>query len=574
MTGALRLALALVLAGAPKLALADDASTSADLRVRQLPVRMKMPARPRAALKQEPKRVAQQGPGPTPQDPYAKSSLTEFSPLPTSARDLKERVTFKLRAGIELEGAGTSGETLRGGASLPEGFATSRPWIVGDAVVGARDILLPSLGAYFLSTFQLDASDSLGTRTAFARPYDASEYPIAIKAGYAEWGRDDRRPNQKLWLRGGRQFRLDGGQLFAYFDGGTVGYRDRGIEVSAFAGQRVTLYIDTPRGLLYGTTASIDLKKARDIPARIAVDYMGLSIDGISRDPADPDGVEGQTRQLLAVTGSYEVSKKAKVYARARLVDASEDGFALGRVGARLHAQPSRSLILIVDAERRQGGDLAYDLASPSAVDVVSVARQLGVGLSAPINATTLGAQVDYRKKNTELLLFGRAELPEAAGEVRHVDQLGWFEGGAAVAGAPLGTRRGGIYTTAQYKIREYRKDATPMTEGVGSPFGDSSTSGLDRMHELAVDGTIRSLGRGARRWRFAIGAFYRIYDFSSPYAAVTDEGRGGGRADVQYWFGKDLRLDLAAELAEPSPVLARELGVMSSVRAAMEARW
>src|SRR5262249_28141690 len=135
----------------------------------------------------------------------APAGVTAFSPLPTSKRDLADRITFRLRAGVELESAPASGDALRGGAALPPGFADSRPWIVGDAVVGARDLLLPSLGGYFLSSFQFDASDSLATRSAVIAPGDAADQRIAIKAGYVEWGNDDRRP-QKLWLRGGRQF--------------------------------------------------------------------------------------------------------------------------------------------------------------------------------------------------------------------------------------------------------------------------------------------------------------------------------------------------------------------------------
>jgi hypothetical protein len=583
----IRFALAsLVVAAAAPVA----AQPAPDLRVERLPVQLKLPAR---------KRTAQAAAEPTDAAAAdaAESSLTSFTPIPRSARDWAERVTLKVRLGMELDSAGASGDPVRGGAALPTNFTGSRPWIVGDAVVGVRDILLPSLGADFLSSFQLDASDSLATRTAFVRPYDADDsYAIAIKAGYAEWGRDDRRPDQKLWLRGGRQFRLDGGALFAYFDGATVGYRTKGIEASAFAGQRVALYVDTPHGILFGATAALDLKTLREVPARIAIDYMGLAVDGVG---VVPDGMGGTepapdaTRQLVALTGSYEASKQLKLDVRARLVDAQRDddgdgvadGFALGRVGARLRAERKR-MIVLVDVEHRDGGDLAYDLASPSAVDVVAVSRQLGVGLAAPVSATTIGAQVDYRRKDAELLGFARLERPDSAADVTEVSQRGWIEVGAAVAGAPLGNRAGGVYATGQYKLRQYadlsgcdvRDTASCMdgdrNDGAGSTFGDSSTSGLNRLHELALDATLRSEGKGPRRWRFQLGAFYRVYDFGSPYAEVTDEGRAGGRADLQYWLARDLRIDAGAEVAEPSPVLARELGVMSAVRAAVEARW
>jgi hypothetical protein len=523
-------------------------------------------------------------------DPYAESSLTSFTPIPKDLRDWQERVTLKIRAGVELDGAGTSGDTLRGGASLPDNFAASRPWIVGDAVVGVRDILTPSLGAYFLSSFQLDVSDSAATRSAFVRPYDSDDaYAVAIKAGYAEWGRDDKHPNQKFWLRGGRQFRLDGGSMFAYFDGATAGYRSKGFEASGFVGQRVALYVDTPKGILFGGTASVDFKKTNDLPARVAIDYMGLAVDAAGVMGAN----ESVTRQMAAVTGSYEIRKQTKLDVRARFVDAkglqengSRSGFVLGRIGARVRHE-RKNLIVLADVEHRDGGDLAYDLASPSAVDVVSVSRQLGVGLAAPVSATTVGVQVDYRRKDTELLVFGRMERPDAIGDVVSVDQRGWIESGVALAGSPLGNRAGGLYATAQYKLRRYDDTSscdaveieptcmmTGRNDGVGAAFGDSSTSGLEQMQEVAIDATLRSMGKGPRRWRFQLGGFYRVYDFGSPYADVVDEGRGGGRADLQYWISRDLRVDVAAELAEPSPVLARELGVMSAVRGAVEVRW
>ena len=167
------------------------------------------------------------------------------------------------------------------------------------------------------------------------------------------------------------------------------------------------------------------------------------------------------------------------------------------------------------------------------------------------------------------MLAFGRTERPE--GTVTAVDQRGWSEGGVALAGAPLGIRGRGVWATAQYKLRAY--DAADGDEGMGSAFGDTSTSGLQRLHELAADGTLYSGGKG-RRWRFALGAFYRVYDFRSPYVEIANEGRGGGRADLQLWLTREVRADLAAEIASPSPVLARELGLMSSIRGAVEARW
>lgn len=531
--------------------LAAPALADPDLRVQHEPARLRM----------RPRQVAQSGGGtavasavPAPASSGA-GEVTAFTPIPKTRRDLAEHVIVRVRAGYELDGAATSGEPLRGGAALPDGFSSNRSWIVGDAVLGARDVLVPSMGAYLLSSFQLDAGDSLATRSALVVPGDANDQRIAIKAGYAEWGRDDHRPNQKLWIRAGRQFRLDGGALFAYFDGATIGYREKAWEASAFAGQRVALYVDTERGVTFGATAAADLKKLRDLPVRVALDYQGLSID---------TGTETALRGMIALSGTGDVGKRTKIDGRVRLVQ--DGGLAVGRIGGRVKYTATENVLVIGDLEQRFGGDLAYDLAAPSAVDVVDVARKLGVGLAAPIDALTLGARVDYRHKDTELLGFARAELAE--GTVTTVDQQGWVEGGAAVMLQPVR----GVWATGQYALRQYLLD--DAANQMGSAFGDTSASGLDRLHELAVDATLRSQGRSARRWRVGGGAFYRIYDLRTPYVTAAHEGRAGARADVQWWIQRDLHVDVGAEVAQSSPVLARELGALSSIRAAMEARW
>jgi hypothetical protein len=526
-----------------------------DLTVHHLPPRLKMRTAARQAPAAEPAAAT-----PAPAAPEA----TAFTALPTSTRDLGERVTFRLRAGVELDSAPASGDALRGGAALPPGFAESRPWIVGDAMVGARDLLLPSLGGYFLSSFQFDASDAPASRSALVVPGDARDQRIAIKAGYAEWGNDDRRP-QSVWLRGGRQFRLDGGAMFAYFDGLTAGFRTPGLEMSAFAGQRVVLYVDSPAGVTFGATAAVDLEALRGVPIKVAVDYLGLAID----EPGDSDR---QLRQLIAVTGSYEPSNQLRADLRARFVDGGPRGdgsgasLTLGRIGGRVKLTASEHVLVVADVEQRQGGDLAYDLAAPSAVDVVDVARKLGVGVGAPIDAVTVGGRVDLRRKASELLVFGRAELPEQTPIA--VDQEGWIEGGAAVAGQPLS----GAWLTAQYTGRQYRREtsANRMT----AAFDDTAGSGLDRLHELSLDATLRSAARAGTRWRIGAGGFYRIYNLVTPYRTANNDGRGGGRLELQLWLTSTVHLEVAGEVAQGSPILAREIGAMSSLRGALEARW
>ena len=517
------------------------ADPAPDLVLHEAPVQMKM----RAPVRHAKKKVAA-----ATQDPAPAASATSFAPVPTSARDLAERVIVRIRAGYELDSAPASGQTFVGGDSLPSRFAGSRPWLLGDAVLGARDILLPSLGAYFLSSFQFDTSGALPTRTALVVPGDATDQRIAIKAGYAEYGTEDR-PGSHLWLRAGRQYRLDAGAMFAYYDGATIGWKAAAWNVSAFAGQRVALYVDTPAGLELGGTAALDLERAAHVPVQLAADVQAMN-------------VAGQLRSLVSLGGTSAPTRTMKLDVTVRAID-SGSGLGFGRADARLRWTPSRSVVLVADAEQRSGGDVAYDLAAPSAVDVVEIAQKLGVGLAAPIDATTLGARADLRRGPYELLAFGRVELPE--GTVTAVDQQGWVELGAAASAVLAGT-----WTTAQYKLRRYFLDGN--VNAAGMPFDDTAGTGISTLHELAVDTTWRPSGPAGRRWHLGGGLFYRIYDLQSPYVAVANDGRAGGRANVQWWLSEALHVEVAGDLAQSDPLLQRQLGVLSSVRAAMEARW
>ena len=75
-------------------------------------------------------------------------------------------------------------------------------------------------------------------------------------------------------------------------------------------------------------------------------------------------------------------------------------------------------------------------------------------------------------------------------------------------------------------------------------------------------------------RSRFGAGAFFRVYDLQTPYREVKLDARAGGRLDMQMKLNKDLQLNVVGEIAQASPTLAREIGVMTSFRAALEARW
>nr|HEX4318956.1 hypothetical protein [Kofleriaceae bacterium] len=598
-----RIAAVLVLA-APAIAAADPAP--ADLNVHELPAKKTLAMRPhdKAAAKPASTTTAAAGPaaGGTAAGDADTSTTAHFNRLPTNMADLRERVIFRLNAGYELDSAPASGQTLRGGAALPPGFSDNRQWISGDVAVGAHDIVMPSLGGYFLGAYQFDTTDTLATRTQLVVPGDAADQRVVVKAGYAEYQTDDKNDNH-LWIRAGRQFRLDGGSMFAYYDGATVGYRaNNGFSMSVFGGQRVQLYLDpsiSPSsgfaqsaacltngvangqdgcqqnpGIMFGATLGFDLKKMKGIPAKIAVDYEGLAIDSALGDGDSPINTVpvSQTRSLIAASANIDVSRNAHLDIRARGVDTG-DGFGFGRAGAHFRVALSKEAMLSIDADQRGPDDYAYDLAAVSQVDVVDISRRLGVGLAPPINSTMAGAQLDYRKGNKEALIFARANVAEDT--VHFTDQQGWEEAGIGLAGAPLPS----TWVTGTYTFRHYDLDDTVNVDnsamGVASPaFDDLSGSGLRDMHEFALDGWWRSKKQGDGQLRVGAGAFYRIYDMQTPYVSTDTDGRGGGRLDLQYWLTRELHVMGMAEVAQPSPTLMREIDTMTMLRIALEARW
>ncbi len=438
------------------------------------------------------------------------------------------------------------------------------------------------------------ATGQAASQSNLVVPGDSNGQRVVIKAGYADYQTDDK-DGDHLWVRAGRQFRLDGGAMFAYFDGATLGFRtDSGVAVSAYGGQRVQLYIDPtvspttgaalPQncvtngvavantncimnpGIMFGATVSADLKKMKGWPVKVGVDYEGLDIDTANGDGDTPitTTAVSQVRSLLAAYANIDMSKNAHLDLRARAVD-DGSGFGFGRAGAHLRMSLSKDLMLVGDVDQRGPSDYAYDLAAASQVDVVDMARRRGVR-GPPVYSTMLGAQLDYRKGNHEGIVFARANIAEDT--VHFADQQGWEEVGVGLAGAPLPS----TWVTGTYSYRHYELSSAGIQPG--SLFDDESGSGLQDQHQLAIDGWWRTKQAGQGQLRIGAGFFYRVYDMQTPYVTVSNDGRAGGRLDLQYWITRDLHVIGMGEVAQPSPTLMREINTMSMGRIALELRW
>ncbi len=483
------------------------------------------------------------------------SADTGYKAIPSSWRDVQERVIFKVNVGFGLDSAPTSGDFHKSGFRPDdlvidgENFVDSRQYLLGDAVLGSRGVLLPSLNTYFLSRYHYDTEGAAGF-TGLHNVYDGRDgQDIDVHAAYAEidgYGEEGTLVN-KLFLRAGRQFRLGGARYVSNFDGVTAGYDGDGVAVSGFFGQRVALYFeeDDP-GTVMGAGVKIDGKDMFDVPVDAAIDYFNF------------DG----ERQYIELSGRYVLEGPGtRLYLKTRLSDngdiAEESGLGLGRISLRVRHPIGHKYYVTADVEQIFAREAAYDFLSPVGADVVNVGEQVGLGFEPPQDALRFSARVmAILTKDLEAFGFLRANIA-SDDSVSSFDNS-YQEVGLAVQ-ALLGrnARVGG-----QYKLRA--TSLNDSAQGAGSLFEDTTGAGAEKFHELSAE---FRYSMGYRKMTAAAGAYLRAYDFATPYATSTGDARAGGRVDVDYWLKKTARFKVAGEMAQSSPTFASDLGTVTSVR-------
>jgi hypothetical protein len=504
---------------------------------------------------------------------------TGYKPLPSDFRDIEERVIFKVNVGYGLDSGPTSGDPLRSGFNPadegvldPDGnpLNEQRQYILGDAILGTRGVLMPSLHTYFLSQYSI-AADGASRFASLNNVYDERDgRALLVHAGYAEINDLDDPESLlgKVFVRAGRQFRYGTAQFITNFDGITAGYDSSGFEVSGFFGRRVSLFFGDDPGLLGGAGVKLRLKDLANIPIDLAVDYLFFDGGGPADDDIDIGDAE-LARQYVELSARGKFSGW-RTYFRARLADNGDlrvdengdpEGMQLARLGLELRKAVGRNFVVVGDVEHRFEGEAAYDFLNPAANDVLDIAERLGIGID-PQEATRLSLRASYMMSRlTELYGFVRANL--ASGVETSGFNRSWQELGAALS--HRFARK--LWATAQYKLR--LTDLDDEANAPGEEFTDTSGTGVTQFHEVAGDARY---SLGYRNMTVGAGAYYRVYNVQSPYAEVTNDGRGGARFDVDRWFSKYVRVKLAGELAQPSPAFAPELGTLFSFRAILEA--
>lgn len=516
-----------------------------------------------------------------------------YHPIPTSQRDLRERVLFKLSAGYGFDSGGLSGDPIKSGFDPAavvdrdgEEYAENRNLLVGHAVLGSQGILLPTLNSYIQSRFAFDLINGTSEFAGLTTGYDTQQ--LQLNAAYAEMdGLTASGVLSKVFVRAGRQYRYGAARYVTAFDGVTAAWDDPGIEISGFVGQRASIYFDDNEGLLGGGGIKLRGKDLFDLPVDLSIDYMFFDGGGADVEAAwaeifqvDEVSVARQYIELHSrvVLGENRITLRARVVdngdLRGDVVDDGDgnnvieaDGIGLGRVGLQYRRPFGSKLLVVADVEQRFAREVTYDFVSPvdtDVIDVVDTSSLIGIGLEPNEASTLIGARVNaVLTRAFEVYAFGRFNIvPDnsKSGFNRPYQDLG----------AALSARVGqSFFTTAQFKLRLQQLEDEANLEG--TDFFDTSGSGVTSYQEISAEGRYR-LGGSARRTSAALGGYFRIYNLQTPYAEVEEDARAGARADVDFWLNNDIRFKAIGEFAQPSPTFAPELDTLISIRLLTEA--
>ncbi len=489
-------------------------------------------------------------------------SRLDYIPIPTEYRDIKERVLFKTNIGYGLDSTRLSGRVGQSGFAPGQtvdgqgrAFSEQRQYLLGDAIVGSRGILMPSLNSYFLSRFSFNAGGEAYSASNHVYDADDSQH-LLIRAAYAEVdgiGDDPESPLHSLYVRAGRQYRYGASRFVSNFDGLSVAYKHSKVEPSLFVGQRVSLFFEDDPGVVAGVGVKIHGQEIVDYPVDLNLDFLRY------------DGGAAPARLVLEANGRARLSESSRVYLRGRFVDdgtGGDNASGLGRLGVQLRQSVGRSFLVVADVEKKYASEFAYDFTGNTAVDVVNVGQEFGLAFGKAQGATLLAARINYQL-NTKAEVYGivRKRLVEdkTQGDAfsRPFEELG------LAAAGQIGKR---LNVSGQYKLRN--SELSNASNLPGSAFGDTAGTGISRMHEVSAEARYNF---GKKKAHAAFGAYVRIYDIETPYVSLAGDGRGGGRFDVGYWPTSLFRIRASGELAQPSQVMAPELNLLISLRLMLE---
>jgi hypothetical protein len=509
---------------------------------------------------------------------------------PASVRDLQQRVSAQVDLGYVVDGTtatqNPANATGFGNVSTDQRreFATTRAYGFGEGFVSTHGVGYDSLSTYFNAQFQL-----VGQTQTYA-PLDASANragqvseppPIATwfdrsgfeaRAAYAEL--KDFMPQPYL-----EPLRVRAGELYIYGPwalhvyGGNAAWDGKILHANLYAGSIVPDYTTDPsvpvdRAGVLGGNVRVDLDPAVHVPLTVELQTLALT-----------SGTNTDSTNHLQVLLAYK-SDRVSVQGAARALS--------GRwVNERINIRARYSDVtsLVIDGSHSSADDWLWD---PTVLDndPVAARRYLDLGPVLPqwlltVKAGTLIAE------NIDVYARGAySHVDDSSGQTAYTP--GYVEGGAAVElrlrrtvalGASVLTRENDIDDPTDAEIIDHPNVADPIPESASSQLGERGFTEI---------GTTARMTLGARKFSLLVEVYGRRTRYALDYCALAtaiacpsdgDTGiqnvsfRGGGRAQIDAWIGRNLRLFASYEISSALD-FEPEITGYKSLRLMMEGRY
>ncbi|CAN5325904.1 hypothetical protein BH11MYX1_BH11MYX1_33570 [soil metagenome] len=477
---------------------------------------------------------------------------------PAQVRELQQPVSAQVDLGYVVDGTQFSPAAHTPVTNNPA-FALSRAYGFGEAYLSTHGVGIESLSSYFAGRFILankitTVQQSTGTRITAAPPiatwYDRSTFePRSAWAEAKDFLGDP--AFAPLRLRGGEQYVY--GPWVMHFYGANAAWEGKLVRATVYGGSQVPDYtidphLPTSRAALAGGSVRFDL---RDLEAPIPITIGGEAVKLAG------ENLTASTHSQLEA--DWRPSKDIALIGQVRALDHK-----FVNEHAQLRARYHEVTNFVVDFTHRSSTDWIWD---PTVLesDPIAAKRYLDLGPVLPqvlvsARAGTLVAE------NIDLYLRGAWSHDLANDKSRDTYSPSYLEEGGALEVRVRRTLAVGFSALSRQTTRDDRVTAEIMdTPGVPDPIPVNASSQTGERSFTEVGVTARA-SLGARKFSLLLEVYGRRTRYALDYCVLatgesecrsaidtgvrTLEFRGGGRAQVDAWIGKRLRLFASYDLS------------------------
>jgi len=478
---------------------------------------------------------------------------------PAQVRELHQPVSAQIDLGYVVDGTQFSGKALAPLVNNPP-YALIRAYGFGEGYLSTHGVGVESLSSYFagrfilankVTTFDPAKASDVKAAPPIATWYDRSTFePRSAWAEVKDFLGDP--AYAPLRVRGGEQYVY--GPWVLHFYGANAAWEGKLIRANIYGGSRVPDYtidpnLPTERIGIAGGSVRIDLRDLRaPIPITLSAEAVKLS---------QGESAASSTDSQLEL--DWRPSKDIALIGQAR---------ALGKKFVNEHAQLRTRYHevtnFVVDFTHRSSTDWMWD---PTVLepDPVAAKRYLDLGPVLPqvlvsARAGTLIAE------NIDVYLRGAWSHDLADDKTRDTYSPSYLEGGGALEVRVRRTLAVGLSVLSRQTTRDDKVTSELMdTPGTPDPIPVNASSQLGERGFTEVGITARA-SLGARKFSLLLEVYGRRTRYAFDYCVLktgesecqsaldtgvqTLEFRGGGRAQIDAWIGKRLRLFASYDLS------------------------